>query len=102
VRLVALSILLMMGLFVASVIECANEGPYTAWFNHHHRDLLLRHGLVGQSDSELERILGRPTRITDDGRSRRFTYAPYPWLPFAMFQVESENGIVRRYELFDD
>jgi hypothetical protein len=102
---------------VGTFLEAGIPGPYTAWYIRHRQALIPRTGLIGRSDAEVERVLGRPTRIDDvpapsivhaDGRVtllrrpyRRFTYAPYSWLPFNHLVVFSEDGIVTSFRVRD-
>ena len=116
VRVLAALALAMMAACTGTLLEALGGGPYTTWFNHHRRDIVVGAGLIGGPESGAVALLGRPDKVKDfpaprimhaDGTVtvvgrpyRRFTYSPYPWLPFAQFRLYSEEGVVTSYKLF--
>ena len=102
-------------LSLGACLENMNQGPYTTWFNHRLMAKATLAALVGQPESEVERVLGsaseihtyeHETRTAIDGRvevidpaARTFNYYP---LPFSKFQVHCHNRVVTGLEMFDD
>ena len=118
VRVLAALALAMMAACTGTLLEVLAGGPYTTWFNHHCRDIVVGAGLIGRPESRAVALLGRPDQVRDfpaprviqaDGAVtivgkpyRRFTFSPYPWLPFSRFRLYSEEGVVTSYKLFAD
>ena len=99
-----------------SFYDAATHGPYARAFNQRCQRLADRAGLVGSPESDVVKVLGKPTSVwrywsaTDlAGRPvagadfiATYNYAPCPFAPCGMFQVHCRSGIVEATEQLDD
>lgn len=104
-RIVMTLVLVAIGV-CGSCVEALTLGPYTVWFNTRMKQKVIDSVLIGRPESEIEPTLGRATEryevVSSSPPGVIYDYYPYPWWPFAKFQVFAEDGIVTGYELFDD
>ena len=98
----ALGLLLTCGAPTFVCVEAGSVGPYTAWYNHHKKDLATKAGLVGRPIADIETVLGPADAIQEFDGYRTYEYYPYPLLPFSKFQVHTDNVVVFSLEMFDD
>ena len=86
-----------MGVLVPllKAIDAANHGPYTISFNQHCQELADRAGLVESPESDVPKVLGRPTSVWRHWTKREplgppapgaylkttYNYAPCSFLP---------------------
>ena len=97
-------------------VDAANHGPYTISFNQHCQELADRAGLVGGPESNVRKVLGKPTSVWrywnrwyPDGHLPAraylitiYNYAPCSFLPCGVFQVHCVGGVVESTEQLDD
>ena len=62
---VAAVVAVIMGVLVPLVkaIDAANHGPYARAFNQRCQELVDRAGLVGSPESDVVKVLGKPTSV---------------------------------------
>jgi hypothetical protein len=93
------------------------HGPYARWYNSRLLKMATNARLVGRSESEIERVLGKSTYVSRTWSKWRmatgmpakgakfittFGYAPFPLLPSGVFQVHCCAGTVASLEVLDD
>jgi hypothetical protein len=108
----------IMGVLVPllNAIDAVNHGPYATAFNQRCQELADRTGLVGSPESDVIKLLGKPTSVwrywsVEDLTGRpaagaylitTYNYAPCSFVPCGIFQVHCIGGAVKSTEQLDD
>ena len=107
----------IMGVLVQflKAVDAAIHGPYATAFNQSCQQLADRAGLVGSPESDVVKVLGKPTSVWRYSSVRDLTDRPaagaylittynFPcsFLPCGIFQVHCIGGVVRSTEQLDD
>lgn len=107
--------ILAIGCF--QVFQVSSESLYVKSYNFRLDALAKDAKLVGADEDVVEKVLGTPTSVSKEWDRTRmdtgeptpdakftttYNYAPYPWFPYAKFQVHCEKGKVVSTEMFDD
>ena len=110
------AVIMSVSVSLLKAVDAANHGPYITAFNQRCQELADRAGLVGRSESDVVKVLGKHTSVwrywsTRDGMDRPapgaylitiYNYAPCSFLPCGKFQVGCDGGVVKGTEQLDD
>jgi hypothetical protein len=110
------AVIMSVSVSLLKAADAANHGPYTYAYNQRCQELADRAGLVGSPESDVVKVLGRPTSLWrhwsqwyQNGRpapgayiNTTYNYAPCSFLPCGVFQVHCVGGVVKSTEQLDD
>jgi hypothetical protein len=110
-------LLLPVGYFALAIWDTGKQGPYVTRYNENRLELARKHHLIGKPESAIVPLLGKPTFIEREwdttymGTGKptpeakwyvTYSYAPYRFLPYAVFQVHLTSGTVTSLEMYED
>ena len=109
VQFIILIVLIGSGMLATNglirMVDMLSDGPQAAQQDDYYQNLVYKHGLVGEPESEIVRVLGKPSEVFSDEKDElKVTYEYQPYRVFtgaSRFQVHCYAGRVVATQIGD-